>query len=296
MLALEWNRIAIVYVNDTYGRVSAKMLQDHITKYNICVSKVNVIRIDESRRVEITEIKEILSSFVIQTPSIEGVVFFGDEVVANQVMRTFDGLMMTDAPIFILSESSLDKDVFLSHAGSLLGKTKGTLALSLQKIEVPEFVKYWESLLSNKTALLAASENNPFLKDVFRHFTNCDVEDESCMALSKDQIAATLSKLHYVHYAIFAAHTLVKAIQKFNDTVCNGACNSIEKFKSYYQPYRLVEAMDGLSVSYDGIRASFKKDTPNIQLAEGETEYEVYNFRKNPDNNNEFTFVKVCRF
>jgi hypothetical protein len=272
------------------------MLQQAAEKNGICLSKMNAIEIDDSRRVDITEIRNILSDYVLDPPSIEGVVFFGTDVITKQVMQILENLPTQDAPIVILSESELNTDVFLSHSGDLLGKTKGTLAIAMQNLEVLEFVRYWESMLSNKTAMLAAVDHNPYLEDVFLQYTGCDIESASCEALTKEQIAQMSSKLFYVHYSVFAVHTLIKAIEKFNDTVCKGDCNTKEKFKSYFQPNHLVEAMDGLSVSYGGIDASFTRDTPNIQLADGETEYEVYNFRKDPDNGDEFAFVKVGCF
>ncbi|XP_045209914.2 uncharacterized protein LOC123561530 isoform X2 [Mercenaria mercenaria] len=292
MLDLKWNRIAVIYVNDTYGRVGANMLQHYADGYHICISKINAIGIDSSRQVEATKIREILTSFVIEAPSIEGVVYFGNEAIANQVMQIFDSLRMTDVPIFILSESNLESSVFESSSGSLLLKTKGTLVLSMHYLEVSEFKQYWESLMSNKTALETAAEANPYLKDVFQYYAGCNVVTPSCAALSNAEIREKSLQSVYVRYAIFAAHTLIEAIRKFNGTKCNGKCNSREKFQSYFQPNYLIDAMDGLSVTYGGIHASFTKDTPNIQLAEGETEYEVYNFRKE-ENSDKFTFVNV---
>lgn len=297
MYELKWNRIAILYVNDTYGRDGANMLMEHAVDYHICISKSDVIELDSNRQIRAADVQEILLRYVTKAPRIEGVVYFGNMPITNQVLQIFDGLQMADVPIFILSESSLQDDIFYSATDKLFTKTKGTLALSLPHHEVTEFKRYWESLFTNKSALQNALHANPFLKDVFRQYAGCDFNSLDCNALNEIQIREKAFQSVYVHYAIYATHTLVEAMKTFKKSQeCRLKCTTIGDLKDTFQPFRLIEAMDGLSVAYGGVRASYSKNSSQVHLADGEKEYEVYNFRKDPADTETFTFVNVRFF
>lgn len=293
MYELKWNRIAIIYVNDTYGRVGANMLHKYSEEYHICISKMDAIEIDDSRQIEAAKIREILNNYIILAPSIEGVVYFGNKEIAQQVMKIFEVIKMTDVPIFILSESNLDTDVFKSETGTLFSKAKGALAVSIPYIESSDFKMYWESLYTNKTALELAAVGNPYLKDVFRYYKGCDFETVNCQALNEMEIAEKASQSVYVHYALFAAHTFIEVLTEYFGTSCSGGCGTISDFKALFSPNHLVEAMNGLTFAYGGIQASFVESSTNAKLSEGRKKYEVYNFRKDIRDGNEFTYVNV---
>lgn len=299
MLSLRWNRVAILYANDTYGRVGANTLQGIADKNNICISSMNAIKMDKSRQVEVSQINEILNGFVVHSPSIGGVVYFGSKAIANQMFSIFNDLQFVDVPIFILSESNLQTNVFQSASGDgLLAKTKGTLAVSVPYMEVPEFESYWNSLFKNLTILAKEAIANPYLIDVLASYNGCDDDTLStCSPLTDAEIAEHASTQYvYVHYAMLATHTMIEALKIVYNTVCSGTCSSVSEFKEHFKPLRTVEAMDGLSVTFDGIAASFTKNSPNIQLASNDKAYEVYNFRKDTPNGNEFKFVNVSHY
>lgn len=297
MFNLKWNRIAILYVNDTYGRDGANMLMEHAVDYHICISKSDAIELDSNRQIRAADVQDILSNYVTKVPPIKGVVYFGSSPITNQVLQIFDGLQMADVPIFILSESSLQNNIFYSATEKLFSKTKGTLALSLPYYEVTEFKHYWESLFTNKSALQNALHANPYLEDVFRQYAGCDFNLVDCYALNEIQIREKAFQSVYVYNAIYATHTLVEALKTFIiSKECHLKCTTINDLKNTFQPFRLIDAMEGLSVAYGGIRASYSKNSSQIQLADGEKEYEVYNFRKDPADIQTFTFVNVSFF
>lgn len=294
MKSLEWNRVAFIYDNDTYGRICAEYLKSASTKNDICISKIYPITIDSSRLVDITQIRSIIDEIVVKSPSIQGVVYIGGKSVANKILQIVNSLEFTDVPIFILSESTqLQLDVFQATDGKILSKTKGTLVVSAPYSEVSDFRDHWNSLFTDINVLNDHAKANPYLNDVFTAYTGCDVTKKSCAPMTEAQINEKASPQSvYVKYAVFAAHILVGALRKVFDTICSGKCSSVQEFKENFEPSHVLLAMDKLSRSYKGLSVTFTKTSANAQLGPNLKVYEVYNFRKK-ENEEKFGLVNV---
>lgn len=282
MASLEWNRIGVIYENDTYGRIGAETLETASVSNKICVSKMYPITIDDSRHVDIAELRSIIDTIVVKSPSIHGVVYIGSKTVANKILQIVNSLEFTDLPIFLLSESTqLQLDVFQSTDGKILPKTKGSLVVSAPFSEVSDFKEYWNSLFKDLNTLNNAAKHNPYLHDVFRDYTGCDVTRSTCTPMTDAQINEKASPQSvYVMYAVFATHTLVEAVKKVIESLCNGKCSSFYHFKDNFEPSKVLEAMDNLVASYNNLTMSFTKDSANAQLGQNFKAYEAYNFRK----------------
>jgi hypothetical protein len=258
---------------------------------------MNAIQTDSQRLVDSGKIRAILVEYIMTPPRIQGVVFLGGKSIANMMFETLEHLPYSNIPIFILSESHQHQaDVFYSASNNVFQKAKGTLAMSFPYREDIDFAEYWRSLFTNLTSFRKAAVGNPYLNDVFKHYSGCDIATStSCQALSDEEIR-TLSTPQpvYVSYAIMAVHTMVEAIRKVFDMVCRETrCESLNDFRQHFKPYQLVYAMGGFQVSRYDVTLRFSKDSPNPVLSAGDIQYEVYNFRSNPNKTGTFTLVKV---
>ncbi|XP_045209918.2 uncharacterized protein LOC123561535 [Mercenaria mercenaria] len=294
MTSLEWNRIAVIYENDTYGRIGAESLKVTALRNDICISQMYPITIDSSRHVDIAQIKSIIDKLVVKSPSVQGAVYLGGQAVARSIFQIINNLQFTEVPIFIMSESTqLQLDAFQSLDGTILSDSKGTLSVSTPYSEDNDLKDYWNSLFTDIEKLGNASLGNPYLKDVFKAYSGCNVRDDTCTALTDAQINEKSPKQPvYVKYAIFAAHTLVEALRKVSETICQGKCSSVQDFKKNFGPSKALMEMDTLSVTYNGLTVSFTKDSANAQLGQNQKEYEVYNLKK-VQPSGKFEFVNV---
>lgn len=284
MLKLEWNRVSILYENDSYGRTGAIDLQRLALKHNICVPRMDAINIDSSRRIDVNEVKRILEEIIIQSPHITGVVYVGGMTVANTILRIVEKQDYKDVPIFLLSESiQLQNKVFYSSDGTILKKPRGAMTVSAPMIDTTTSSNFWDyirSSLTDSDAILELSQKDLLLKDMVGTY-NGKCSSTSCSPLTVAEANRLISdRSPYVNYALLAAMTMVEALRKTYNTICSGAvCADITTFKNTFKPSNTLQAMDGLSISFDDTEASFVGYTPNMQLPNDARKYDVYNYR-----------------
>lgn len=297
MRKLEWNRIAIIYENDTYGRLGAEALQVKATENSICISQLYTISIDSGRNVDIVQLTSIVDNIVVKSPSVQGVVYIGGIAVANKIFQIISNLNFKVVPIFIVSEATqLQLDMFKSASGSVLPDTKGTLVVSAPYIKETDFQNYFNSLFMDIEKLRNASSVNPYLYDVFNAYSGCDVRKDTCEPLTDAVVNEKSSPQSvYVSYGIFSAHTLVEALKKVSDKICVGGCTSAEDFKKNFNPGVVISEMYNLTVSYRDVSLTFTKHSPNGQVGPTQNIYEVYNFREGLESK-QFELVKVRVF
>lgn len=272
-------------------------LQSLASDHHICVSKMNAITIDTEGRINSGQIRDILVKYMVQSQQMEGVIYFGGKFVANQVFAILEHLSYNNIPIFILSESvELQTDVFHSASSSVFQKSKGALVMSIPYREHKEFAEYWQELFTNITLIREAAVANPYLIDVFKRYTSCNLTTTECSAMSVERITELSSPQPvYVSYALLAAHTLVQALTRTYNTGCGGAsCRTLDEFRQNFYPNKPFLSMSGLKVSFNNVYLAFYSSSPNPVPTGNSTEYEVYNFRSDVNKSGAFSFVKVC--
>ena len=298
MRELGWNRIAIVYENETYGREAAFSLQQHAKKNLICIS--NMFAIGEPTHSVDTpdQIDAILDTIMLKSPIIEGVVMFGSKEIAGSVMRAVDNKGVDKVPLFILSESvGLKGDIFRS-SGAILQKTKGSLVISAPYTEITSFSDYWLSLMTNITMLRDKINANPWLDKIYETVAGCSATSQSsaCGGLTSEQVEQTFPvQPVQLKYSILAAHVMIKALTQLYTKVCQGiAGDCLSYFKSQFKPHMMIDTMTDLSIDFgadfDQTVSVEPLTSSRYQLTFGNTPepantsdhnmYEIYNFKK----------------
>ena len=315
MKKLSWNRIAILYENDTYGRDGALSLHKQSPEHLMCVSKLRPISVSNKGDVSLEQMNTVLDEIMLQNPVVEGVVLFASKQVAQKVLIAVENKGVTNVPLFILPESvGVQDDVFRLH-GSIMEKTKGSLSVSLPYTEITSFTDYWMSLVTNMTMFAEKAGSNPWLNDVFAAVTNCErVPVSSCDPLTTEQakLKFPVQPLH-VKYVILAVHTMVKVLQQvYNDLCPNNSPNCLSEFKNKFKPYMMIDRMKDLTINFGTDFNSAVTTEPltssQYQVTFGNMSepmstsdhdiYHVYNYQKSSDvgNENDFNLLKVCMF
>lgn len=309
MQQLGWNRIAIVYENDTYGRDGAMSLDVLVQQHLICVSKMLAISVSDDGDVSLDQINAVLTEIMLQPPVIGGVVLFASKTVANKVLIAVDNRGVVNVPLFLLSESiGLQDDVFRS-SGVILEKTKGSISVSAPFTEITSFTDHWLSLFTDMTLLEETAAVNPWLKDVLVAITDCD-KISSCSDLTLQEAANKFPvQPVYLKYAILAAHTMSKALLQVYNNLCAGPPGDcLSDFTNKFQPNMMIKEMNGLSINFGsdfqpgisvqplaGAEYQIKFGNASEPYFRSDHElYQVYNYRRRPSGNkNDFGFLKV---
>jgi hypothetical protein len=128
-------------------------LQQRAIEENICISLKRALEVDNG--VNSLEITNVLTEIVTgnsSRPSINGIIFIGDYLIARTLFITMKNSAFATVPIVMLSEGfGLDSSVFKEINGKVISKSKGSLALSPPYVEVTEFLTYWKSVFTNAT-------------------------------------------------------------------------------------------------------------------------------------------------
>lgn len=249
MIELKWNRIAVLYEDDIYGRDGAMMLKSRAEKDDICVSYVNGI--DVQGGVNIQEIKEFLNDIIIgeaSRPPIGGIVFFGTTTTARAIFSSLQGQTITPIPIVMLSDGMfLNNNVFKQN-GNVLSKAKGSLVLSPPYAEISEFTEHWMSIFTNDANFQTEVDSNPWLIDVY-HAIKCFDTDCPFVKLHEGEASSIFAgQPLYVNYAIRAAHALVKSIVLLQKKYCGSEAGMCPNFVSNFQTGEMVTQIKGLSI------------------------------------------------
>ena len=310
MKELSWNRIAIVYEDDTYGRDGAISLHEHAETNLICVSKMFAISVTVDGDVSLVQINAGLDEIMLQSPVIEGVILFASKPVANKVLFAVDNKGVANVPLFILSESvGLQDDVFRS-SGTILEKTKGSMSVSVAYTEVTSFTEYWLSLFTNQALFDANVGLNPWLYDVLADVTGCD-QPSSCSVMTAQEAESKFPKQSvYLKYGIVAAHTMAKALLQVYNKLCSETSNDcLTDFKNNFKPHLMTDEMKDLSVDFgtdfEPVVSVEPLTTTQYQLTFGNLSdptsrsdqdiYQVYNYRQQPNGGpNDFSLLEVC--
>lgn len=251
MMQLQWNRIAIIYEDDLYGRDASARLISRAKQESICVSTARGI--DVHSGIIIKEVSNVLTEIVVGTgtrPSIHGIVYIGSTSLSRTIFLTLGKFGVSSVPIVMLSEGiNMDTTVFKQYAGGVISEAKGSLVFAPPYREVSEFSIHWKDIFTNASYFEEESTSNPWLVDVFYAVTNCEERDCAFIALTDAQYNAVFkTQPLYVQYAILAAHALVKATTELQEGVCSSS-SPCDAFKTKFRPGKVVETIKKLEIN-----------------------------------------------
>ncbi|XP_060604760.1 uncharacterized protein LOC132757490 isoform X2 [Ruditapes philippinarum] len=301
MKSLEWNRIAIIYVNDTYGRDASNRLILRANEESICTSMNSAIPVETSGDF----FNSLISDITIGTgnrASINGIVYIGPSSFARSIFIALENTGFTSHPIVMLSEGiNMETSVFQYNSGSTLKSSKGSLVLAPNYQESIEFTSHWRSIFTNKTYFEKEVMTNPWLMEVYYEITECERRNCDFTPLTESDYNQVFeAQILYVQYAILAAHALVKGTRELHNKYCPSSV-FCDGFKTNFRSGDLVNVLENINID---LGKDFQWKLPSLsdrklQLNSTETQqkdlslYDVFNFRKNDELSTEFDLIKV---
>ena len=253
MQNLGWNRIGIIHEDNDYGRRLRDVLTSQLRKEGICISQTEALNVQSG--ISSQQLTKSVESIIMD--QVYGIVFLGSASVASALLRTIDESDFSNYPVVMLSErSALRNDVYYGAGGAVLNRALGTLSISPQYINVPEYKNHWRSIFTDSAIFLNRSTANPWLRNVYNDVMECDAEPCTFTALTSEEFDQRF-KFHkddvYVYYAILAAHVIVKATQNVYTSICpqgQGTSPICIAFKERFTPGSIISALHNLTVDF----------------------------------------------
>ncbi|KAL3837212.1 hypothetical protein ACJMK2_022583 [Sinanodonta woodiana] len=181
---LEWNRIAIVYENDTYGIQAGTALKKVAEEKGICILVFHSVTVESQQAIDPNQINNILNSILLTTfPSVSGIVFNGSNEVANNLLTVASKRFSIIQASFVFSDGIQVQE----------SKSRGAFAVGSPQVIMTEFEQYCLTLFRNTTLLLEKSIFNPWLLDVFQQKTLFRPGVSSCIGFNDIQLKTASS-------------------------------------------------------------------------------------------------------
>ncbi|KAL3837211.1 hypothetical protein ACJMK2_022582 [Sinanodonta woodiana] len=298
---LEWNRIAIVYENDTYGIQAGTALKKVAGEKGICVSVFHSVTVDSQQAIDPNQINNILDSILLTTsPSVSGIVFIGSAEVANNLLTAASKRFLKSQVSFVFSDGIQVQESVLKNVGIVLEKSRGAFAVGSPRVIITEFEQYWLSLFRNTTLLLEESISNPWLLDVFQQKASCRPGVSSCIGLNDIQLKTSFpTQPLYIQYAILSACVIARTFREVYNERCTSSINCLKDIL----PGQMIEKIKSVTINFDtdfnwkigslsGRNLRFVDNRGLTEELESSL-YEVFNFRKFPAMTGDFMFIKV---
>ncbi|XP_053382549.1 uncharacterized protein LOC123540489 [Mercenaria mercenaria] len=310
MKELEWNRIAIIFEDDTYGRDASSRLTLRAKQESICISMDSGIPVNNG--VSANDILTLLNNIIYgstNSPSINGIVYIGFSLFARSIFISLDNTGFSTVPIVMLSEGiNMQTSVFKNLNGFARPAAKGSLALAPSYLEVTEFAHHWKAIFTNKTYFQKESLTNPWLTDLYHEITECENRNCEFAELTESEFGTAFeAQPLYVQYSIIAAHALVKEIKELQEKHCvnSGFCDA---FKTKFRTGDLLENLKEIDIdmsadfqwkldSLSGRKLQLTENgTNDIVKPNGQSNYQVFNYRKANEVSTEFVLKRISDY
>ena len=294
---LDWNYIAVVYENTTYGRKAFQELVQNLKSAEICIAKAFPIQKDASESALQLVFDNLLNNAESQ---ITGVVFFVSTSAAGSFLNIANihkqelhyRLMMVFSETIALEKSLLTK---------YGGVSKGSFVTSPAVLTVKAFSSHWRELLTNKTTFLRESRSNPWLYDIFRKYKSCRPIDDSCMMPTLQNINSTENESIFEIYAIIATLLHTKGIKDMHTEKCGGSTGMCDELRDILQKNKNGLLKKSTLYQFDDLPFNFDKNI-SVMINEGNEvfikgdipDYEVYQYRRCFVHSENFCLEKVC--
>ncbi|XP_064597906.1 uncharacterized protein LOC135464409 [Liolophura sinensis] len=299
---LEWNYVALMHTDDTYGVNGAADIKKLANASGIClafVEKLSAIRDTAQVQMSLYRILMYGGKSRVKT---SGVVFFGSADIAFEVLKqakTFDDHKLQ----FIFTDSVQFKpDLFMHH----YLYASGALVVEPVFRKIRSLEDHLENIYSDLTKLSKRSETNPWLEEAFRKATTCNVSTTltSCERLSNATHLYTTSLFtYYMTKLAFLYGKLIKDV--YEERCARLPCSQLDNFSRE----TIANKLSGLSLSFSGefgqaiVREIvddalvFHVNGSRVPLTESSVVYEVKNLQlKNCPANDKYCFKKVGSF
>ncbi|KAL3837213.1 hypothetical protein ACJMK2_022584 [Sinanodonta woodiana] len=298
---LEWNRIALVYENDTYGIQAGTALKKVAEEKGICVSVFHSVTVDSQQAIDPNQINAILNSIVLTTsPSVSGIVFIGSEEVANNLLTVASKRFSNSQVSFVFSDGIQVQESVLKNFGTVIEKSRGAFAVGSPRVIMTEFEQYWLTLFRNTSMLLEESVSNPWLLDVFQQKASCRPGVLNCTGLNDIQLKTAFpTQPLYIQYAILSACVIAKTFREVYNERCAYSSDCLKDIPLG----QMIEKIKSVTINFDtdfdwkiGSLSGRNLRFVDNGGTSGDLEsslYEVFNFRKFPAKTGEFMFIKV---
>lgn len=299
MSELEWNYIAIVYENNSYGIHGANALQTELQQRGICIRYS--YGFNTTYGVELSTLSQIIRDITLpKGGAVSGIVFIGGQSSAEKFLTAMTDLDLGgDTPSIMFSEGvGTSKNVFKEET---LKASRGSLVVSPTYQPVNSFLEHWNNIFKNKTILSDESKTNPWLKDVFVRITGCSYDNPSCQVPTEQQIENVVSKNIYLKFAVDAVCMFAKTLKYSKTQIClNDSCSLINEdgISNLLNALKSVDV--NMASEFEDIFASKSRlqfdNNGDIQPSESKVMFSVYNHRQCIEDSSQFCFIEVATF
>ena len=309
MKQLEWNYIAVIYDNDTYGKGGFEDLKSLATVHGICIAASFPVTIGELGEISFNEIRTVVRRLITHgESSISGLVVFGASRTSHAVLLALQAEENTfnfNMNIIFSEAIGLDASVFKSGPKDI-AQAKGSFNVIPSNIIVSEFVSHWENILTNHTYMLEEAQTNPWLFDVIESVKGCRPSNQSqlnsCPFLSSSEATDLMETSIHEYYVILGAIVQAAVLKQIHNKTCtsSGMCDGLKNIL-YNNKGKLIEETRNIDINSDNkLLNTFPKF--NISFANGAVDfkqnehtpfYEIYHYRNCDPSQKELCFVKV---
>ncbi|KAL4228850.1 Metabotropic glutamate receptor 3 [Mactra antiquata] len=284
MIQLQWNRIAVIYDDDTYGVSMKDDFIDRAKLVDICIPFSKSINIENGYSPE--RIKSLINEIIQGTanrPYINGILYIGFSRAANTMFHHLSNTQYSTVPIVMMTEAvGLDSNTYMDYTDRVYSKAKGTLISSPPQIKITEFSDHWNKVFQSQVSYLKESNTNPWLNEVYQ--AKCTTFP--CSVGQMDQSV-------FVYYAVTAAHALTKCTRELNDLL-----------KTDFKQKYILDHLKGLAISFNTdfswrpgsiahYRTFFDSNGEILKQSGNQTSWELYNLRPSTAVTNNVVFTKI---
>lgn len=299
---LEWNYVAVVYENTTYGRTAFEELSSSAKFEGICIAKS--FPIETGITVDFSALQTVLDNLLSNAESqITGVIFFVSTTTASDFLSIVQGRKQGSffRLMMVFSESIALERSMLKNYDSV---SKGTFVTSPPVLEVKEFSNHWNSILSNKTSFLDEYVTNPWLLNVLRKYISCDPFQETCLMPTLQEVSTSENENIFEGYAIVAALLQVNGIKELHSEKCKGSDGICTELRETLHKHKnMLFKKSSREVIFQDVPFHFEKNFSIILNGKNEvlmngniSAYEVYQYRRCLDKNEDFCLEKVADY
>ncbi|XP_071088499.1 uncharacterized protein [Haliotis cracherodii] len=292
MKSLEWNYIAIVYDNDTYGREGAESLKSAAERQGICVPVYVSISPGSGSEEQRKRFQSIGDKLEQESESpVLGLAFFGHAETAKTMFDFLD-IKLSNFQM-IVSESIGESESYLMKSdGSVYPLAKGLLTPSPPYYDVTLFKSHWQSIHTDATAMLESIQNNDWLLKYMEQVSGCSLANATDVRLTcLQQSTASVPRISiYTNYALMAAAAFAKTYKTLYERKCPqqmGICKELEdyiankaKFTEEMASVEVNSAAEFSELSPFRLKFGFKNGEILYKESGNYSTYIVYNYQK----------------
>ncbi|KAK3085796.1 hypothetical protein FSP39_008773 [Pinctada imbricata] len=308
LLKVEWNYVAVLYLDDTYGKGAFQEFQIIARTHDICIPYHKSLSVGTYGELNPTEITDSLDTIINYPESpIHGVVVFSSSKTARDILRSAEirRRQNTFQLAFVFSDGvGLNLQTF-SDNDQIIDIAKGSFIASPPIINFPNFTSHWNDIFNNKQTLDTESKTNPWLLEVFKDFNLCSPSGsiDDCTITESGRLRA-IYQSKYVGYTILSVITIAKLMKETHGRTCssNGICPELQTLMENNKGF-LTSISDDLKVNLGeefpsfGVEKNFSLSfATDIQHSSTGSDYDIFQFGECTSSTDSYCIEKVGSF